>query len=132
MRSIATRALVPIAIAATALSLLGAVAQPASQPESKAGYPCVSRPSDVREIGFSIRGTVGELLVTPGQSVTAGQLLVRLDDSVQKAIVEYEYDGVYRGVFPIKVNQLREVVMEIMDAGLKYHYGIEVGSKPEM
>lgn len=88
MRSIATRALVPIAIAASALALVGA-AQPSAQPGTQAGYPCVSRPSDVREIGFSIRGTVGELLVTPGQSVTAGQLLVRLDDSVQKAIVEY-------------------------------------------
>jgi hypothetical protein len=33
---------------------------------------------------------------------------------------------------PIKVNQLREVVEEILDAGRSFHYGIEVGSKPEM
>lgn len=89
MRSIATRALIPAAVVATALALLGAAAQPPAHPATQAGYPCVSRPSDVREIGFSIRGTVGELLVAPGQSVTAGQMLVRLDDSVQKAIVEY-------------------------------------------
>src|SRR5271154_5720419 len=37
-----------------------------------------------------------------------------------------------RGVFPIKVNQLREVVEEIMDAGAPYKFGIEVGSKPEL
>jgi arginine decarboxylase len=35
-------------------------------------------------------------------------------------------------VFPIKVNQLREVVEEILDAGRPYHFGIEVGSKPEI
>jgi arginine decarboxylase len=35
-------------------------------------------------------------------------------------------------VFPIKVNQLREVVEEIMDAGGRYHFGIEAGSKPEL
>jgi len=39
---------------------------------------------------------------------------------------------VYRGVFPIKVNQLREVVEEILDAGRPFNYGVEVGSKPEM
>jgi arginine decarboxylase len=35
-------------------------------------------------------------------------------------------------VFPIKVNQLREVVEEIMDAGRPFHFGLEAGSKPEL
>jgi arginine decarboxylase len=35
-------------------------------------------------------------------------------------------------VFPIKVNQLREVVEEILDAGKVHHFGLEVGSKPEL
>ncbi|MEI8387236.1 MAG: biosynthetic arginine decarboxylase [Verrucomicrobiota bacterium] len=48
------------------------------------------------------------------------------------AIAEMGYGGVYRGVFPIKVNQLREVVEEIMDAGEPWHFGIEAGSKPEL
>jgi arginine decarboxylase len=55
-----------------------------------------------------------------------------LNDAFNSAIAEERYRGMYRGVFPIKVNQLREVVLEILDAGLKYHYGIEVGSKPEI
>ena len=55
-----------------------------------------------------------------------------LNDAFNAAIAEERYRGTYRGVFPIKVNQLREVVMEILDAGLKFHYGIEVGSKPEI
>lgn len=55
-----------------------------------------------------------------------------LNDAFNAAIVEERYRGTYRGVFPIKVNQLREVVQEILEAGLKFHYGIEVGSKPEI
>ena len=35
----------------------------------------------------------------------------------RNAITEFNYQGRYRGVFPIKVNQLREVVEEILDAG---------------
>jgi len=49
-----------------------------------------------------------------------------------QAIAEMGYNGVYRGVFPIKVNQLREVVEEILDAGTPWHFGIEAGSKPEL
>ena len=48
------------------------------------------------------------------------------------AIAELDYKGVYRGVFPIKVNQLREVVEEILEAGKPFHFGIEAGSKPEL
>lgn len=55
-----------------------------------------------------------------------------LNEAFGKAIAENKYRSQYRGVFPIKVNQLREVVEEILDAGRPFHYGIEVGSKPEM
>jgi arginine decarboxylase len=50
----------------------------------------------------------------------------------RNSISEYNYQGQYRGVFPIKVNQLREVVEEILDAGKPFHFGLEVGSKPEL
>src|SRR5262245_32045569 len=52
--------------------------------------------------------------------------------SFRNAITEYSYQGKYRGVFPIKVNQLREVVEEILDAGKPFDFGLEVGSKPEL
>lgn len=55
-----------------------------------------------------------------------------LNNAFAKAIAEHNYHGRYRGVFPIKVNQLREVVEEILDAGRPFHYGLEVGSKPEI
>ncbi|MHB8519326.1 MAG: biosynthetic arginine decarboxylase [Limisphaerales bacterium] len=50
----------------------------------------------------------------------------------RNSIAEFNYQGQYRGVFPIKVNQLREVVEEILDAGKPYQFGLEVGSKPEL
>ncbi|WP_437871267.1 biosynthetic arginine decarboxylase [Sorangium sp. So ce363] len=55
-----------------------------------------------------------------------------LNEAFNRAIAESKFRGTYRGVFPIKVNQLREVVEEILDAGKTYHYGVEVGSKPEV
>jgi arginine decarboxylase len=50
----------------------------------------------------------------------------------RNSIAEFNYQGKYRGVFPIKVNQLREVVEEILDAGKPFDFGLEVGSKPEL
>jgi arginine decarboxylase len=50
----------------------------------------------------------------------------------QTAIAEFGYRNTYRGVFPIKVNQLREVIEEIVDAGQQFHFGLEAGSKPEL
>ena len=55
-----------------------------------------------------------------------------LNRAFNGAIREHSYRSEYRGVFPIKVNQLREVVEEILDAGRPFHHGIEVGSKPEI
>jgi arginine decarboxylase len=56
----------------------------------------------------------------------------RINRAFIEAIREANYQNVYRGVFPIKVNQLREVVEEIIDAGKEYHFGLEAGSKPEL
>ncbi|MEY2558245.1 MAG: arginine decarboxylase [Verrucomicrobiota bacterium] len=50
----------------------------------------------------------------------------------KKAMEEFSYRNHYRGVFPIKVNQLREVIEEIVDAGQEFHFGLEAGSKPEL
>src|SRR5215471_1021386 len=55
-----------------------------------------------------------------------------INKAFQNSISEFNYQGKYRGVFPIKVNQLREVVEEILDAGKPFNFGLEVGSKPEL
>ena len=58
--------------------------------------------------------------------------VVQLNQLFAKAIKDEGYKGEYRGVFPIKVNQLREVVDEIVAAGKDFNYGLEAGSKPEL
>ena len=55
-----------------------------------------------------------------------------LNHAFRNSIKEFNYQGEYRGVFPIKVNQLREVVEEILEAGKPFNFGLEVGSKPEL
>ena len=55
-----------------------------------------------------------------------------INTAFRNSIAEYNFQGKYRGVFPIKVNQLREVVEEILDAGKPFDFGLEVGSKPEL
>jgi len=48
------------------------------------------------------------------------------------AIAENAYKGSYRGVYPIKVNQQRHVVEELINFGRPYNLGVEAGSKPEL
>ncbi len=55
-----------------------------------------------------------------------------LNGCFRKAIAEYGYKGEYKGVYPIKVNQHRNVVEEIVSYGKPYKYGLEAGSKPEL
>ncbi len=56
----------------------------------------------------------------------------QLCGSFQQAIAENDYKGSYRGVYPIKVNQQRHVVEELVEFGRPFNLGIEAGSKPEL
>ncbi|MEP3345754.1 MAG: biosynthetic arginine decarboxylase [Litoreibacter sp.] len=58
--------------------------------------------------------------------------LARLHDAFAAAFKDTKYKGDYRGVFPIKVNQQSEVIERLSEAGKPYHFGLEVGSKPEL
>ena len=58
--------------------------------------------------------------------------VVNLNKTFRSVIEEARFTGSYFGVYPIKVNQMREVVEEIVDAGAPYNYGLEAGSKPEL
>lgn len=55
-----------------------------------------------------------------------------LNKTFRETIEEAKFNGNYCGVYPIKVNQMREVVEEIVDAGGPFNYGLEAGSKPEL
>src|SRR6202165_3645130 len=74
--------------------------------ERKLGFPCVVRFQDV------LRSRVKQL-----------------NDVFRSAIAPHGYTGQYFGVYPTKVNQMREVVEEILDAGAPYHFGLEAGSQ---
>jgi arginine decarboxylase len=50
----------------------------------------------------------------------------------QSAIAQNQYQGTYNCVYPIKVNQQRQVVEEVMDFGRPFGFGLEAGSKPEL
>jgi arginine decarboxylase len=56
----------------------------------------------------------------------------RVNEAFRSAIAEANYGNVYRGIYPIKVNQLHEVVDELLDAGRPYGMGLECGSKAEL
>lgn len=77
--------------------------------DKKLALPCIVRFQDI------LRSRVQTLIKT-----------------FQKNIAEMGYAGKYFGVYPIKVNQMREVVEEIIDAGAEYHFGMEAGSKGEL
>jgi arginine decarboxylase len=55
-----------------------------------------------------------------------------INEAFRSAIKEYEYKGDYCCVYPIKVNQQRHVVEEILDFGKPFRFGLEAGSKPEL
>lgn len=56
----------------------------------------------------------------------------RLNAAFAKAIARYNYDGVYRGVFPVKCNQQRHLIEALVKFGKPYQFGLEAGSKPEL
>ncbi len=77
--------------------------------ERNLGFPCVVRFQDI------LRARVKQL-----------------NETFRAAIAQHNYKGGYFGVYPTKVNQMREVVEEILDAGAPYHMGLEAGSKGEL
>jgi arginine decarboxylase len=103
----------------------------------EAGYMRVHPEGDHRAIRIHdiVEEAIGKGLRLP-LTIRIQDLLrtrvVELNRLFAEAIKDEAYDGRYRGVFPIKVNQLREVVEEIQAAGKEFNYGLECGSKPEL
>ncbi|MCR5180318.1 MAG: biosynthetic arginine decarboxylase [Bacteroidaceae bacterium] len=56
----------------------------------------------------------------------------KTDECFRKAAKEYNYQAEHFIIFPIKVNQMRPVVEEIISHGKRYNLGLEAGSKPEL
>ncbi len=73
------------------------------------GFPLLLRFSDI------LKARIGELQA-----------------AFSRAIEEHQYEGTYTTVYPIKVNQQRHVVEEIVEFGAEFGVGLECGSKPEL
>ncbi len=56
----------------------------------------------------------------------------RLNACFAKAIARYNYAGSYRGVFPVKCNQQRHLIEDLVRFGQPHQFGLEAGSKPEL
>jgi arginine decarboxylase len=110
------------------------------------GYFTINSIGNVQVIPTKTNGQTIDLMDVVNEARDRGMvfpLVIRFQDllrhrveevnqAFRSAIAEANYQNVYKGVFPIKVNQLREVVEEIIDAGAPYHFGLEAGSKPEL
>ena len=109
--------------------------------------------------GFFHIDPSGELMVSPRREAGAtaslaalvrelrashhGPLLLRFPEILETrlgelhqaftgAMTKYHYQGGYQGVYPVKVNQHREVVETIAEAGRRYSFGLEAGSRAEL
>lgn len=80
--------------------------------------------------GLKARGLTMPVLMRFG-NVLADRIRM-LNESFQHAIKEAGYQGRYRGVYPIKVNQQQQVLEEVVRYGRPYHHGLECGSKAEL
>jgi arginine decarboxylase len=56
----------------------------------------------------------------------------RLNACFAKAIARYNYGGIYKGVFPVKCNQQKHLIEDLVKFGKPYQFGLEAGSKPEL
>jgi len=61
-----------------------------------------------------------------------GAQVKKINESFNEAIASFNYQGYFRGVYPIKVNQQQQVVQEVARFGEPYHHGLEAGSKAEL
>ena len=90
--------------------------------------PCLSLYEVIREV--EMRGLPMPMLLRI-ENILGSQIKL-LHETFRKVIHENNYRGVYKGVFPIKVNQQEQVIEAISQFGRQYNHGLEAGSKSEL
>lgn len=91
-----------------------------------------SREVDLFEVARDLEAQGIDLPVLLRFSEILHSRIEQLSSRFQAAIKEFDYTGGYTTVYPIKVNQQRHVVEEIVEYGREYGVGLECGSKPEL
>ncbi len=91
-----------------------------------------NRGLDLKELvdNLQLRGISLPILIRFGEILK--HRLGEMYQAFQNAIAEHGYHGTYCCVYPIKVNQQRQVVEEVFEHGRPYRFGLEAGSKPEL
>ncbi len=91
-----------------------------------------ARGIDLRELveKLELRGIYLPILIRFAEILK--HRLAELHQAFDNSIAEHGYKGGYCCVYPIKVNQQRQVVEEVLKYGRPYHFGLEAGSKPEL
>src|SRR6202142_1590472 len=91
-----------------------------------------ARGLDLKELvdNLQLRGISLPILIRFGEILK--HRLGEMHQAFQNAIAEHGYKNNYCCVYPIKVNQQRQVVEEVFEYGRPYHFGLEAGSKPEL
>ena len=91
-----------------------------------------TRAIDLRELveKLELRGISLPILIRFAEILK--HRLGEMHQAFQNSIAEHGYKGTYCCVYPIKVNQQRQVVEEVFKFGRPYHFGLEAGSKPEL
>ncbi len=87
---------------------------------------------DLYELAQELQEKGNELPILIRFSDVLDDRIRQLNECFNRAITEYEYQGEYRGVYPVKVNQQRHLVEELVEFGKPWQYGLEAGSKPEL
>src|SRR6202046_1002647 len=92
----------------------------------------LNRGLDLKELvdNLQLRGFSLPILIRFGEILK--NRLGEMHQAFQNAIAEHGYHGTYCCVYPIKVNQQRQVVEEVFEYGRPYNFGLEAGSKPEL
>jgi len=91
-----------------------------------------TRSIDLKELvdTLVLRGISPPILIRFGEILR--HRLEEIHQAFRNSIAEHGYRGSYACVYPIKVNQQRQVVEEVVKYGRPYRFGLEAGSKPEL
>jgi arginine decarboxylase len=90
------------------------------------------RAIDLYELTQDLRARGIDLPILIRFSDILADRIKSINECFLRAIRESEYKATYRGVFPVKVNQQRHVVNEVVEFGRPWQFGLEAGSKPEL
>lgn len=106
---------------------------------SQSGEVVITPIPDRKDLAFSIPELIAGIRARGKEMPVLLRIENILDSQISflhqafaKAIEQAGYKGSFRGVYPIKVNQQKQVVEEVASFGAKYHHGLEAGSKAEL